>query len=178
MLLLRFIAGYGLFFHPGRNSEVSMYENILLPTDGSSGSEEAIRQGLQLASALGSKVSFMYVMESPMALYQTPESISYLPQLYDDLRDAGRAALQRAADMAEAAGVTYNTHLVEDRSPADAINAAESEYDLVVMATHGRSGFNRWMFGSVAEGALRRATIPYLIIRMEEEADRDGDIDE
>ncbi len=146
-----------------------MYDRILLPTDGSAGSEEAIRQGLELASALGSRVSFMYVLESPMALYQTPESISYLPQLYDDLRDAGNAALQRGASMAEAAGVTYNTHLVEDRNPADAINAAEGEYDLVVMATHGRSGFNRWMFGSVAEGALRRATIPYLLIRLTDE---------
>ncbi len=152
-----------------------MYENILLPTDGSAGSEEAIRQGLELARGLGAKVSFLYVMESPMALYQTPESISYLPQLYDDLRDAGKAALQRAADMATAAGVTHNTHMIEDRNPADAINAAESEYDLVVMATHGRSGFNRWMFGSVAEGALRRATVPYLIIRMEESAEEAED---
>lgn len=146
-----------------------MYERILLPTDGSAGSDEAIRQGLELASKLGARVSFLYVLESPMALYQTPESISYLPQLYDDLRDAGNAALQRAAAAAEAAGVNYNTHLVEDRNPADAINAAEAEYDLVVMATHGRSGFNRWMFGSVAEGALRRATIPYLLIRLTEE---------
>lgn len=146
-----------------------MYDRILLPTDGSTGSEEAIRQGLALASALGSRVSFLYVLESPMALYQTPESISYLPQLYDDLRDSGNSALQRAAGMAEAAGVTFNTHLVEDRNPADAINAAEVEYDLVIMATHGRSGFNRWMFGSVAEGALRRATVPYLLIRLTEE---------
>lgn len=143
-----------------------MYDRILLPTDGSAGSEEAIRQGLELARSLGSRVSFMYVLESPMALYQTPESISYLPQLYDDLRETGNTALQRAASLAEAAGVSYNTHMVEDRTPADAISAAESEYDLVVMATHGRSGFNRWMFGSVAEGALRRATIPYLLIRL------------
>lgn len=146
-----------------------MYDRILLPTDGSAGSAEAIRQGLELASKLGSRVSFLYVLESPMALYQTPESISYLPQLYDDLRDSGNAALQRAANMAEEAGVNYNTHLVEDRNPADAINAAEEEYDLVVMATHGRSGFNRWMFGSVAEGALRRASIPYLLIRLTED---------
>ncbi len=146
-----------------------MFERILLPTDGSAGSETAIRQGLELARKLGARVSFLYVLESPMALYQTPESISYLPQLYDDLRDAGQAALDRAASLAEQAGVPHNAHLVEDRNPADAINAAEAEYDLVVMATHGRSGFNRWMFGSVAEGALRRATKPYLIIRLDEE---------
>jgi|SRR5690554_490282 len=156
------------------NEEATMYERILMPTDGSAGSEEAIRQGLDLAKKVGARVSFLYVLESPMALYQTPESISYLPQLYDDLRESGNSALQRAAAMADEAGVTYNTHLVEDRSPVDAISNAESEYDLVVMATHGRSGFNRWMFGSVAEGALRRATKPYLIIRLsadEEEQD-------
>ena len=50
-----------------------MYERILLPTDGSAGSNEAITQGLALASKLGARVSFLYVLESPMALYQTPE---------------------------------------------------------------------------------------------------------
>jgi nucleotide-binding universal stress UspA family protein len=54
---------------------------------------------------------------------------------------------------------------VDDRSPVQAILDAEREHDLVVMGTHGRRGFNRWMFGSVSEGALRRATKPFLVIR-------------
>jgi len=146
-----------------------MYKRILLPTDGSPGSDVAIRQGLDLAAQLDAKVSFLYVVESPMWVYQTPETISYLPELQDDLRRAGNEALDRATAMAKEAGVEHTTNLVGDKSPVDAISEAEAEFDLVVMATHGRSGFNRWMFGSVAEGALRRATIPYLLIRLTEE---------
>jgi nucleotide-binding universal stress UspA family protein len=151
-----------------------MYKRILMPTDGSALSEEAIRQGLELASVLGATVSFLYVLESPMTLYQTPESISYLPQLYDDLRETADAALIRAAGLAEEAGVEHNIRLIEDSTPVDAISSLEPDYDLVVMGTHGRSGFNRWMFGSVAEGALRRATKPFLLIRQEESAEEAG----
>lgn len=151
-----------------------MYKRILMPTDGSALSEEAIRQGLELAAALNASVSFLYVLESPMTLYQTPESISYLPQLYDDLREAADASLTRAAAMAEEAGVEHNIRLIEDSNPVDAISGVEPEYDLVVMGTHGRSGFNRWMFGSVAEGALRRATKPFLLIRHEEDEEEAG----
>jgi nucleotide-binding universal stress UspA family protein len=145
-----------------------MYKRILMPTDGSALSEEAIRQGLELTAALGASATFLYVLESPMTLYQTPESISYLPQLYDDLRETGDQALARASELAEEAGVTYDVRLIEDSNPVDAISTLEQDYDLVIMGTHGRSGFNRWMFGSVAEGALRRATKPFLLIRHEE----------
>jgi nucleotide-binding universal stress UspA family protein len=147
-----------------------MYKRILMPTDGSALSEEAIRQGLELAAALNAKVTFLFVLESPMTLYQTPESISYLPQLYDDLRESGEEALARAALLAEEAGVQHSIRLIEDNDPVDAISALEADFDLVVMGTHGRAGFNRWMFGSVAEGALRRATKPFLLIRHVEEA--------
>src|SRR5699024_2553780 len=146
-----------------------MYKHILLPTDGSPGSDVAIRQGIELAAQLGAAVSFLYVVESPTWVYLTPETISYLPQLQDDLRRAGNEARDRAAAVAKDACVADTTHPVGDKSPVDAISEAEKEFDLVVMATHGRSGFNRWMFGSVAEGALRRATVPYLLIRLTEE---------
>ena len=59
------------------------------------------------------------------------------------------------------------TVLAEREDPVQAITEAQAEHDLVVMGTHGRRGFNRWMFGSVAEGVLRRATIPCLMIRTE-----------
>ena len=55
--------------------------------------------------------------------------------------------------------------LTENRDPVQAIHEAEAEADLVIMGTHGRRGFNRWVFGSVAEGALRRSDKPFLLIR-------------
>lgn len=146
-----------------------MFERILMPTDGSACSEEAIAQGLKLASTLGAQVTFLYALEDPVsAVYATPETAAYRSDIYADLKKAAEGALARAESLAEAAGVVCNTVLTERQNPVQAIHAAEAEADLVVMGTHGRRGFDRFIVGSVAEGAFRRATKPYLMIRNKE----------
>ncbi len=148
-----------------------MFEHILMPTDGSACSEAAIAQGLELAKSLGARVTFLYALEDPVsAVYAIPETATYRADIYEDLKKAGEDALARAEAMAKSAGVFCETLLAERASPVQAIHAAETEADLVVMGTHGRRGFDRLMVGSVAEGALRRATKPYLMIRSGEEA--------
>ncbi|HNQ98975.1 MAG TPA: universal stress protein, partial [Trueperaceae bacterium] len=87
------------------------------------------------------------------------------------LREAGLKLLEREKANAAAVGVVAGTSLVEHHDPVEAIHDAEADHDLVVMGTHGRRGFNRWMFGSVAEGALRRSTKPYLVVRSQEAGD-------
>lgn len=147
-----------------------MFEHILMPTDGSACSEAAIAQGLELAKSLGARVTFLYALEDPISLvYAIPETAAYRPDIYEDLKQAAEAALARAENMAQAAGVPCKTVLAERQAPVQAIHAAEAEADLVVMGTHGRRGFDRFMVGSVAEGALRRANKPYLMIRSREE---------
>lgn len=146
-----------------------MYERILIPTDGSASADLALNQGLGLAKELGSKVTFLHVLENPLtAGYATPETLPYSAQLYQDLREAAVELLEAAMKKAESAGVDARTKLVENRDPVQAINEAEKDHDLVVMGTHGRRGFNRWMFGSVAEGALRRSAKPFLLVRAED----------
>ena len=143
-----------------------MFERILMPTDGSACSEEALEQGLELAKNLGASVTFLYALEDPgSVVYYIPETAAYRGDIYEDLKKAAEAALTRAEDMAQAAGVPCETVLAERQAPVQAIHAAEAEADLVVMGTHGRRGFDRFMVGSVAEGALRRASKPYLMIR-------------
>lgn len=143
-----------------------MYKKILMPTDGSASSDIAMTQGLELAKQLGAEVTFLHVLENPLtAGYATPETLPYAAQLYQDLREAGEALLERVKARAGALGVTAGTVLVEYHDPVQAIHEAEADHDLVVMGTHGRRGFNRWMFGSVAEGALRRSSKPFLLVR-------------
>lgn len=144
-------------------------KRILIPTDGSACSERAVDQGLDLASQIGAEVTFLYALEDPLRHYMAPEMISYQPQLYDELKRVAEEALSRAMEMAAAADVTARSCLVEHNDPVEAIHEAEDEHDLVVMGTHGRRGMNRWLFGSVAEGALRRSTIPYLLVRGSDE---------
>lgn len=145
-----------------------MYKKILLPTDGSDGSELAISKGLELAKLLDAEVTFLHVLENPLAAnYITGASMAYSAQLLDDLKEAAESILEASVLQAAEAGVTARKVLVEDADPVQAIHEAEEDHDLVIMATHGRRGFNRWMFGSVAEGALRRSTVPYMLVRSE-----------
>jgi len=145
-----------------------MYQRILMPTDGSACAEQAMEHGLELARLMNAEVTFLHVLENPLTSgYATPETLPYSAQLYQDLKDAANQILQRAADRAESLGVKATTKLVENRDPVQAIHEAEEGHDAVVMGTHGRRGFNRWMFGSVAEGALRRSSKPFLLVRAE-----------
>lgn len=147
-----------------------MYDRILMPTDGSACARHATKEGLELAKRLGATVTFLHVVENPLvAGYAAPEALPYSAQLYQDLKKAANDVLEEALARAEAAGVDAEATLVEDRRPSDAIRDAEPGHDLVIMGTHGRRGLDRFMFGSVTEGALRGATKPYLIIRAQDE---------
>lgn len=143
-----------------------MYKKILIPTDGSETSELAVTHGLELASAMGAQVTFMHVLENPLTTgYATPETLPYSAQLYQDLKASAADILERAEKKARSRGVSAGSVLVENRDPPQAIAETSQDHDLVVMGTHGRRGFNRWMFGSVAEGALRRGNKPFLLVR-------------
>src|SRR5690606_10315002 len=132
-----------------------MYRKILIPTDGSETSGLAIDQGLELARLMGAEVTFLHVLENPLTSgYATPETLPYSAQLYRDLKESAGGILQRATEKADKQGVKAKTQLVENRDPVQAIVDAAKDFDAIVMGTHGRRGFNRWMFGSVAEGAL------------------------
>ncbi|MCA9838819.1 MAG: universal stress protein [Trueperaceae bacterium] len=147
-----------------------MYTTILMPTDGSKCSEMAIKEGLKLAKAVSAKVSFLYIVEDPIrSIYIAPEIATYQPDLYESVKRVGEEALQVAMQMAEAQGVKASSQLVEREAPVDAIIEAEKDADLLVIGTHGRRGFNRFMFGSVTEGVIRRSSKPCLIVRSSEE---------
>jgi len=152
-----------------------VYERILMPTDGSGCARNATRHGLDLARRLGAHVTFLHVLENPLvAGYAAPEALPYSAQLYQDLKQAGGEILDEALAEAERLGVAAEGRLIENKRPADAIHDAEQDHDMVIMGTHGRRGFDRWMFGSVTEGALRRSTKPFLVIRADDEAPAGG----
>ncbi|GIW25817.1 universal stress protein [Meiothermus sp.] len=142
-----------------------MYKKILMPTDGSSPSQKAIVEGLELAKHMGARVTFLYAVENiGSSLWISPESVPYGLELIEDLKRVGQEALNKAAELAQAAGVEAETKLVEAR-PVDAILAEAKNHDLIVMGTHGRSGLDRFMLGSVTEAVLHRSDKPVLVLR-------------
>lgn len=142
-----------------------MYQKMLLPTDGSACSEEALSQGLDLAKALGATVTLLFARHDYSSDYVVvPEHAAYYPEFRRDLERYGDQALGRARQLAEAAEVPVAAAHALDEAPVEAILAAAEDHDLVVMGTHGRRGLNRFMLGSVTEQVLRRCQTPLLVI--------------
>jgi len=142
-----------------------MYKKILMPTDGSNCSQAAIREGLEVAKHMGARVTFLYVVENiSSSLWISPESVPYGLELIEDLKRVGSEALSKASELAQAAGVEAEGKLVEAR-PVEAILAEAKNHDLVVMGTHGRSGLDRFLLGSVTEAVLHRSEKPVLVLR-------------
>ena len=79
-----------------------------------------------------------------------------------------RNAIGRAAERAASVGVEASETIVEDDSPSRAIlaYADEQDCDLIVMGTHGRTGLDRVLLGSMTERVVRLAPIPVLIVGM------------
>ncbi|MFN4070898.1 MAG: universal stress protein [Thermus caldifontis] len=142
-----------------------MYKSILMPTDGSPCSLQALEHGLSLAKALGAKVHFLYVLENPaQAIWIAPESVPYGLELLEDLKKAGEEAIAKALNLAREKGVEA-TGEVKEGVPVPTIVEAAKGFDLLVMGTHGRTGLDKLLLGSVTEGVLHRVGVPVLVVR-------------
>jgi nucleotide-binding universal stress UspA family protein len=141
-----------------------MYKRLLMPTDGSACSLTAIREGLEVARTLGAEVTFLYVLENPTGLWMAPESGAYIQELAQDLRKVGQTALDEAEKLAREAGVPSSGKLREGHVIATIVDEAKN-YDLLVMGTHGRTGLDKLLLGSVTEGVLHRINKPVLVVR-------------
>lgn len=142
-----------------------MYKSILMPTDGSPCSFQALEHGLGLAKALGARVHFLYVLENPaQAIWIAPESVPYGLELLEDLRKAGEEAIAKALFLAQERGVEA-TGEVKEGVPVPTIVEAAKGFDLLVMGTHGRTGLDKLLLGSVTEGVLHRVGVPVLVVR-------------
>jgi len=142
-----------------------MYDRILLPTDGSDAGNRAVEQAVGLARETGAELHVLFVVED----------IPYAPEMMDDtveeqLREIGEEALEAIRGQADEAGVEV-VEAIEEGAPHTAIldYADREDVDVVVMGTHGRSGLDRYLLGSVTERVVRTAEIPVLTVRMTDE---------
>jgi nucleotide-binding universal stress UspA family protein len=147
-----------------------MYSNILVPTDGSSLSDKAVREAAMLAKAGNGKLLLFHVVAPyQMPVYSEGMSIPSLPRaaaLKASARKAGRI-LAAAEKRAVAAKVPVSKAWAISGSPHDAIVeiARKRKCDLIVMASHGRRGLSRLLLGSEAQAVLSRVKVPVLVVR-------------
>ena len=146
-----------------------MYRNILIATDGSDLAAKAVSHGLSLAKAVGGKVTAL-IVETPFNVFSVPEfQIRQMPAAFaqhaEHVKQHAGKVLNHVAGAAKAAGVPCDTVQVEDDQPYRAIiKTAEDEgCDLIVMASHGRSGISAVLLGSVTNKVLTHTKIPVLV---------------
>jgi nucleotide-binding universal stress UspA family protein len=139
-----------------------MYEQILVPTDGSTGTAHVAMQAFDLADRYEADVHLLYVMEDDVGNILTSGQDAKTEQ-----REYGRQAIQPLREMSGVYGVETTTEIREGDPSEEILEAAsEIDVDVIVMGTHGRSGVERRLIGSVAERVVRHATQSVLTVRL------------
>ena len=151
-----------------------MYTKILIPLDGSKTAEKVLPYARYLAGKLKLPVELLAVID--MA-----EMASHIPaekaRFFDSMIEEG---VKKSASYLRGVAGTFgdaNVKCTVEKGRADEVILAKGETDtgtLICMATHGRSGLDRFLLGSVTEKVLRAAANPLLLVRATQEAKSDG----
>ena len=125
------------------------FQNILVPTDGSENTEAAIAKAIDLARALGGRITALYVKDKSAT------------------DETARAATSYVATEAEQAGVPCEESVLSG-TPAEVIVKESPRYEIIVMGTLGRTGVKKMFAGSVAETVAKGSACPVIIVRKTE----------
>ena len=145
-----------------------MYSHILIPTDGSTLSDNAVREGVKLAAALGAKVTGFIATPDFHATGVEPGLIADTREEFEDrMQTLAQQALGAVKRAAADAGVRCVTEHVIGERPWEAIiqAARRNRCDLILMASHGRKGVAGLLLGSETNKVLTHSKIPVLVCR-------------
>lgn len=142
--------------------DLNMYKRILVPTDGSEFAKKAQLHALFLAKVSGAEIIALSVSEN---LFVNGISITEeVEQLNQLLKDRCKEDLKEFEDINKD-GVKISS-LIKEGSPANAILevAIEEDIDLIVIGSSGKSGFDRFILGSVSDKVVNAAKCPVLVV--------------
>jgi len=147
-----------------------MFKHVLLPTDGSNLSEDAVRMGVQLAKTVNAKVTGFHVMpEFHVFTYKTEMLEDTKKEFAKDSKAHAAQYLSVIEKAAKAAGVTCDVASASHDHPHEAIIrvAKQRGCDLIVMASRGRKGMQGVLLGSETQKVLTHSHIPVLVCRQQ-----------
>ena len=167
-----------------------MYENIIVPLDGSDASRQVLPYARSIAKTVGATLRLIGVLEplnrvdnlsrmgsgaqnAPMSQSELVLSEDWRA-LVGGLRREARERLDAAAEETRSQGIETTVELLEGEAAEQIIAAGNRAGEsLIAMSTHGRSGIGRWMLGSVTDKVVKHTATPVLIIRAQREAPPD-----
>ncbi len=148
-----------------------MYDNVLVPTDGSDVSEKAVEHAIHQAKQDGATLHVLHTVDADTL----PSSVSSI-SVDDEFKQMGEEIVDGVVEQAENEGVEAVGTVISGSSAEQIVKyASENDIDLIVMGTHGRTGIGRVLSGSVTEHVVRSATVPVLVIHTEDPEDGSAD---
>ena len=145
-----------------------MYKNILLAIDGSDLARNAAEHGLELAKALGARCTALMALRPWHTVAPGQMMVAFPEAEYmKGAKSYAEASLSQISDLASRKEVPFEAKIILQKEPWQAITEGAEDLgcDLIVMGSHGRSGFAKLILGSEAQKVLTHATIPVLVHR-------------
>lgn len=141
-----------------------MYKKILVPLDGSPLAEKVLPHAEALAKSEGAEIVLLRVAVTParyLFAHNPAEGNNIIKMLEKEAEDYMKAEIAKLQD--EGVKVTGITR--DGAAPDEILEVAEETHaDVIAMSTHGRSGVQRWLMGSVAEKVVHHSHIPVMLI--------------
>lgn len=146
-----------------------VYNKILVAVDGSETSTLAMQEAIALAKNQQATLRVIFVAEAFVII---GDGVQFDFEQYENaVRGYGMATLNKMESLAQTASITVESCIIENAEHSERVSekivqdANDWHADLLVVGTHGRRGFNHLVLGSVAEGVIRMASTPVLIVR-------------
>jgi nucleotide-binding universal stress UspA family protein len=155
-----------LQFFPSMETRTA--KKILVATDFSAGSDEALDEAIEIGKPSDAEVEVMHVLE---LAEEFPFGTTYFDADYGLLYAGIDKQLSERADRVRAAGLPCTTKIIEGNAVREITQRGRDVgADLIVVGTHGRTGVAHAMLGSVAERVVRRASCPVLTVPFSKKA--------
>ena len=153
----------------------SLIQKIILATDFSEASREAVRYAKWITGSLSAELKILHVFEPsgwivPSPYYYTPGFEEWVQASMEKTRQKGKEALEA---LAKSFGINTETIFIEGDAGKEIVLAAlRHNTDLLILGTHGYTGWNHLTLGSIAEYVIRHAPCPVLTIKPAAETNR------
>ncbi len=146
--------------------ESRLFKNIILATDGSKYSENAVEYAVEIAKISGARISAISVVDT--GLFATIPMDAAWENIYELLKTEANEATGKVEEEAKKSDVDVECFVVEGHPAEEIVKLSETiPADLIVMGTLGKRGLDRFLLGSVAEKISRISKVPVMIVRGE-----------
>jgi nucleotide-binding universal stress UspA family protein len=145
-----------------------MFKTILLPTDGSPLSEKAAATAVQFAQLNGAKIVAVSVVQPfPLSAFGDGGVVLDAGLYEQQMQEAAQINIDKVAAMAQAANVPFEGVTAVSVSPYEEIvaTATKKNCDIILMASHGRTGLNKLFLGSETQKVLAHTSLPVMVLR-------------